>query len=143
VAELASRRKAVEATGTQLAFVHMGNAEQGAVFFAQYGLGDVPHFSDPDCLLYRTLGLRRAPLGLFLKFRNWRRAYEGLRAGHGVGLVVGDGLRMPGVFLLRDGAVLRGYRHEYPSDRPDYVALATCDLDTAADARTPKPRGGE
>jgi hypothetical protein len=132
VAELAGRRKAVEATGTQLAFVHMGNVEQGAAFFARYGLAGAPNFSDPECVLYRALGLRRAPLGLFLKFRNCRRAFAGLRAGHGVGRVVGDGLRMPGVFLLHEGKVLHGYRHEYPSDRPDYVALASCDVGGAA-----------
>jgi peroxiredoxin len=124
LAELATRRKAIEEAGTQLAFVHMGSNEQGAALLTRYGLGDLPHFSDPDCMLYRAFGLERAPFWRFLGWGNLRRAWQGLRAGHGVGLVVGDAFRMPGVFLLHDGRVVQSFRHANAYDRPDYEALA-------------------
>lgn len=124
LADLATRRKAVEENGTRLALVHMGSGEQGAALFTKYGLGDVPHFSDPDCTLYRAFGLERAPFWRFLGWGNFRRAWQGLRAGHGVGPVVGDGFRMPGAFLLHEGQVLQSFRHGKAYDRPDYEALA-------------------
>jgi alkyl-hydroperoxide reductase/thiol specific antioxidant family protein len=106
----------------------MGNTEQGAAMFARYGLADVPHFSDPDCRLYRAFGLERASLRRFLTWAIVKRGAEAFRRGHFVGQIVGDGLRMPGVFLLHRGQVLRSYRHENPYDRPDYEALAACPL---------------
>jgi hypothetical protein len=38
-------------------------------------------------------------------------------------MLAGDGLQMPGVFLLHRGKVLREFRHESAADRPDYVTL--------------------
>jgi hypothetical protein len=32
---------------------------------------------------------------------------------------------MPGAFLVRDGQLLKSFRHKLVSDRPDYLALAT------------------
>ena len=106
----------------------MGSTEQGATVFARYGLGDVPHFSDQDCLLYRAFGLERASLGRFLTWGIVKRGAEAFRKGHFVGRIVGDALRMPGVFLLYNSRVLRAYRHTNPYDRPDYEALAACPL---------------
>ena len=57
----------------------------------------------------------------------WRRGYEaGVKAGHGVGKLAGDGFRMPGVFLLVDGLVVKDFRHQTAADRPDFRALAGC-----------------
>jgi len=101
----------------------MGSRQQGEAFLARYGLADVHHFADPDCTLYRAFGLKRAPISAFLTAKVWRRALEGFRAGHGVGLLVGDGLRMPGIFLLHQGRIVRLFRHLSPADRPDYLEL--------------------
>lgn len=125
---MAGRRQALAAKGTQLAFVHMGDVEQARPVFARYGLGDVPQFSDPKAILYRAFGLRRVPFWHFLTWKTLRRGYEGFRAGHGLGRIVGDGLRMPGVFLLHQGQVVRTFRHENSYDRPEYEALATCPI---------------
>jgi peroxiredoxin len=128
LAELAARRPAIEGHATKLAFVHMGSPEQGTALLARYGLGDVTHFSDPDCKLYRAFGLERVPFWRFLRWQSLRRFWQAVRAGHRAGLIVGDGFRMPGVFLLHDGQVLRSFRHQDPGDRPEYEALAACSV---------------
>ena len=107
----------------------MGSDEQAASFLARYGLADLSRFSDPECHLYRAFGLRRLPVRKLLTLRVLRRGFAAVWRGHRQGLlIVGDGLRMPGVFLVRDGAVVRSYRHEGPGDLPDYLDLASCPL---------------
>lgn len=129
MAELASHRQTLAANGTQLAFVHVGDTDQGGAFFAARGLDDVHQFSDPDCSLYRAFGLERRPFWVLFDLRLWRRAAGAVRAGHGFGVPVGDVFRMPGVFLMHKGQVIRAYRHANLDDRPDYLGLA-CPLET-------------
>jgi hypothetical protein len=130
VAELAKLREAITAQGTQLAFVHMGSTEQGREFLAHYGFADVHHFSDPNCVIYRAFGLARAPFWAFINLGLWRRAIESMRKGHGVAFTRSDMKRMPGVFLLHQGAIVRAYRHATVADRPDYTTLA-CPLSSS------------
>jgi hypothetical protein len=50
-----------------------------------------------------------------------------LLKGHIVGKLQGDGFQMPGAFLIRDGKVIREFRHKTVSDRVEY-----CDLTPGA-----------
>ena len=54
----------------------------------------------------------------------FNKVKEPFANGHGVGMLAGDGLQMPGVFVLHHGQVLREFRHESAADRPDYLELA-------------------
>jgi len=126
LADLAAKRKEIEAQGARLALVHMGSEEQGAQFFKKYGLEKVPRVSDPDRALYRAFGLPRGSLGDLFGPKVWWRGFEaGILGRHGVGMLVGDGFQMPGVFLIFHGEVIRSYRHLSAADRPDYLALVT------------------
>lgn len=127
LADLAKLRQTLAERGTQLAFIHMGNQEQGQALLTRYGLGDVPHFSDPETRVYRAFGLRRAGWELFFNVRLWPRALRAMRKGHGIGRMIGDVFQMPGVFLLWRGTILRTFRHEAAADQPDYLALGTCE----------------
>jgi len=91
---------------------------------AGYGLGDVPRVDDPAGTLYRAFGLARGTLGQIAGPAVWRRGLQALLAGHRVGPTGGDTLRLPGVFLLHNGAILKAYRHQNSAERPDYLALA-------------------
>lgn len=42
--------------------------------------------------------------------------------------MIGDGLRMPGVFLVERGEIVRAFRHESAEQVPDYLELAGCKL---------------
>ena len=125
VADLAARRKEIEARGSQLAFVHLGTEEKAKSFFTYYKLTDVPRFSDPQAQLYQAFGLTRAELRQYLNRESLSRMFVAWFHGHFVGFPAGDVERMPGVFLLRNAEIQKAFRHDLVSDRPDYLALAT------------------
>lgn len=126
LSDLAAARPRIEKDGTRLVLVHMGTEEQASRFFSRYGLAEVPHISDPERALYRAFGLPRGSFGDLLGPKVWLRAFQaGILGRHGVGRLVGDGFQMPGVFLLFHGEIVRSYRHQRASDRPDYLALVT------------------
>jgi hypothetical protein len=117
-------RPALEASGTQLAFVHMSDEATAGRFFAARGLDDVPRVSDPDQMLYRSFTLRRARLTQILNFSVIMRGFNALLRGHVNMLPVGDALRLGGTFLIHHGRVVREYPNKDVADRADYCALA-------------------
>jgi peroxiredoxin len=125
VADIAEKRAAIEATGSRLAFVHLGTEERAKKYFAPYKLTDVPRFADPEGRLYQAFGLVRIQWWEIFRWRALRRSLEALlHSGHFIGVPAGDIQRMPGVFLVRRGEIRNAFRHKVVSDRPDYVALA-------------------
>jgi peroxiredoxin len=125
VADLAARRKQIEAAGSYLAFVHLGTEEKAKTFFAYYKLDDAPRFSDPEARLYQAFGLVRAELRQYLNFESLYRTLMASFHGHFVGFPAGDVKQMPGVFLLQNAEIRKAFRPDLVSDRPDYLALAT------------------
>jgi len=124
LADIARRREAIESEGVRIVLVHMGTDEQAETLFRRYGLADVARVSDPQQRLYEAFELQRARPGQLF---GWREVVRGLAAtlrGHGVGRLMGDARQMPGVFLVRDRAIIRQFRHRHASDRPDYGELA-------------------
>ncbi len=129
LADLRDRRDSFSSAGTRLALVHMGEDRAAGEFFAGYGLGDTPRFSDPHCRLYRSFGLSRGSLlQLFGPSVWWRGVMAGLFGGHGVGRLAGDGFQMPGAFVVYRGRIVKAFKHRTAADRPDYAELATCPM---------------
>jgi len=127
LSDLARLRPEIERAGSGVAFVTMSLEPEAQAFFERYGMGDAPRISDPECKLYRAFELRRGGWRDMFGWKVWKRGLEaGLLQGHGVGPVEGDSFRMPGVFLIHEGKVVRGFRHDGPADRPDYLKLADC-----------------
>jgi peroxiredoxin len=126
-ADIAKRRSEIEADGTRVVFVHMESSAEAEAFFAKYGLQTVARVSDPEAKLYRAFGLRRGTIGQLAGWKMFARFIPaGILAGHGVGPVKTDGMRLGGVFLLRDGNIVREFRHQSQADRPDYCSVAGC-----------------
>ncbi len=119
--DLAARRKSIEAEGVKIALVHMGTPEPFAKFAEGYGLADIPAVSDPERRLYRGLGLRRGKLRQIFGWSVLTRGARAFFSGHGAGTLQGDGMQLPGVFVIRDGHVVRRFLHTTSADRPDYV----------------------
>lgn len=124
LSDVAARRAAIEQSGTGLAFVHMSTDTRAQKLFSAYGLADVPRFSDPQQVLYRAFELKN---GSFRQLLGpgilWRGMTAALR-GHGLGVIDGNGLRLPGVFLLHRGRILRANRLRHAAERPDYQSMA-------------------
>ena len=124
VAELEKLRSQIESLGTQLAFVHLATEERAKKYFAPHHFEDLPRFSDPEGHLYQSLGLVRAQWYQYLNPKSIARMLSAWSRGHFLGAPAGDVERMPGVFLFRNGAILKSFRHKLVSDRPDYLSLA-------------------
>jgi peroxiredoxin len=131
MADLARQRRAIEESGAVIVVAHMGKTDASRDFFAKYGLGDLPHISDPKCSLYKAFGLRRGNLWMLFGPKVIVRGFEaGILHRHGIGRLAGDGFQMPGIFMIFHGQVLRSYRHRSAADRPDYVRFVTEDAFT-------------
>ncbi len=129
LADLRDARRSIEAAGTRIVLVHMGDNDRDAELFESYGVDDLHRISDPDCVLYRAYALPRGRIGQLFGAGVW---WPGFRAAilrrHGIGKLTGDGFQMPGVFLVRDNRIVASYRHQHSAARPDY-----CDLAASAD----------
>ena len=125
VDDLSKLRPKIEALGTQLAFVHLSDDDQKSQkFFAPHGLTEIPRISDPDGKLFQAFGLVRAHWRQFFNYESVLRTLQAWLQGHWIGVPGGDVQRMPGAFLIKNGAIAKAYRHKLVSDRPDYLQLA-------------------
>lgn len=124
LADLANQRKQIEAQGTTITLVHMAEEPAAAKALECYGLQDLPRVRDPGQSLYRAFGLPTGKIMQIFDLRSIVRLVP-LMAKYGTGKVQGDGLQMPGVFVIFHGEVLKAFRHQSVADRPDYVSLAS------------------
>jgi hypothetical protein len=119
--DLKRLRPSLKDKGLSLALVHMSPPESFAHFVAQYEMQDIPAFSDPSQQLYQAFELNRGSLWQLFGPKVW---LGGLRAmSHGVGKLAGDGFQMPGAFVVRNGEIVKAFRHRSAADRPDYCEL--------------------
>lgn len=124
LSDLAKHRAEIESRGAKLAIVHMSEDQEITPLLARYKLDDVPRISDPTCSLYGAFSLPRGSLLQLFGPKVLLRAIPSLLAGHGFGLINGDGYQMPGAFLVKNGEVASAYRHQTAADRPEYLQLA-------------------
>ncbi len=123
IADIAAIKDELLAASIAPVFVHMGD-ETAVGKFEKHGLQDASRFSDPGRQLYREFELEIGSLGqLFGPHTFIRGIKAAILDGHGFGVLEGNGLQMPGVFLIRNGEIVTAYRHQAASDRPDYTAL--------------------
>ena len=123
--DLRAQRAQIEAAGVGIVLVHQTTDEAAAAFFKPYGLDDVPRIADPELALFGVFDLRREKVrNMFRPTVWWRGMQSALFHRHGFGRIKGDVRQMPGVFLLDQGKITAAFRHDLPSDRPDYAGLA-------------------
>ncbi|WP_395745791.1 SelL-related redox protein [Prosthecobacter sp.] len=125
MSDIARLRRQIEASGTRIVLGHMSTPEGFATFAARYGLADVPAVEDPQCALYKGLGLKRGRLMQLIGLRVLTAWIKSTLAGHFPGKIKGDPLQLPGAFLLHHGRAVKKHTYRDASDRPDYIALAT------------------
>jgi len=129
MAEIRKKRSEIAATGTQLAFVHMGTEEQAQKFFSKFALNGEHRVSDPEQKLYKTFSLRRGKLSQLFGLKVWKREFrDRITLTYGMGKIIGDSFQLPGLFLIHYSEILKSFRHESVADEVDYVAMALKDL---------------
>lgn len=125
MAEISKKRSEIDATGTQLAFVHMASEEQARKFFTRFGLDQEHRVSDPERNLYQAFSLQRGRLGQLFGLTVWKRELrDRIMRTYGIGRIIGDAFQLPGVFLIHHSEVLRAFRHDTVADEVDYVGMA-------------------
>ena len=132
LADIADCRSAIEADGTRIMLVHMGDQTQIEAVVKRYGVQDLDRIADPGKHLYQAFGLRQGNWWQLLGPKTWFRGLTaGWLRGHGVGRPAADSTQMPGVFLIDKGAVVSRYRHTSAADRPSYIEV--CELRRGAE----------
>ena len=112
--------------GSKIVIVHQSPEEEAKAELEKFGLQDLTRVSDPSCRFYRRFGLESVSATDMLSMKNilrmmdimmFKRLFQGRTKG--------DPLQMPGAFLVKNGQIINGYKHEDASDSPDYLRLAT------------------
>jgi hypothetical protein len=123
--DLARQRSAIQESGARPVVVHMGSVAQGEEMLRRSGCDGIDHVSDPTRRVYRALDLRFGTLtGLFGGRTVWRAVFGGVVFRFGFGRIIGNALQMPGAFLIRDGRIVKAFRHQSSADRPNYAEIA-------------------
>lgn len=107
--------------GSRLVLVHMLQSGRETSYLGERS--GVARIADPRCELYRAFGLGK---GGFLELfgpRVWWRGAVAVFKGCGVGHLAGDGLQMPGAFLVRNGRIVAAQPAHSAADLPDIGQL--------------------
>ena len=128
--DISERRKDIEATGTKIIFVHMGENEVANEYLGKFDLEDVSHISDPTSQFYRLFGLGKGSITQLFGLSTFIRGYDIVvnkgQKLQGTSSHLGDSFQMPGVFVLLNGKIEESYIHKVASSRPDYYELIQC-----------------
>ncbi|MGC6463969.1 MAG: hypothetical protein ACON5N_00085 [Akkermansiaceae bacterium] len=106
--------------GARLVLVHMLQEGDEVEFVRDDG---VERIADPKCELYRAFGLGKGSFLELFGLRVWYRGAIAFFRGCGVGMIKGDGLQMPGAFLVRDRKIEKARRAATAADLPDVEEL--------------------
>jgi peroxiredoxin len=124
ISDIAETRAAIEADGTRIVLVHLGDQSQLQRVVERYGVADIERIADPERALYQAFGLKRGNLLQLLGPKVvWRALLAGWMRGHGVGRPAADSAQMPGVFRIDRGLVVSRFRHASAADRPCYIEM--------------------
>ena len=126
IADVAALAPALAEKKVQPVFVHLGTPERARPYFDYYGLGAVERISDPEAQLYKAgcFSLPRThPLSHFFVWKVVRTWLLGGVRKYGIGLLREDSYQMPGVFVLRNRAIVNSFRFKTIADQPDYLGL--------------------
>lgn len=105
----------------RLVLVHMLQSGKETEYLGERS--GVARIADPYCELYRSFGLGKAGFWELFGPRVWLRGMIALFRGCGVGHLAGDGLQMPGVFLLHRNRVMAAQPAQSAADLPDLELL--------------------
>jgi len=118
--KLDSLKNEADQKGSQLVLVHMLQSGKEREYLTN---DDVLRVADPYCELYRSFGLGK---GGVLELFGPRVILQGVLAlikGCGVGHLAGDGLQLPGAFLVKNGEVVSAQRARDISELPKLEEL--------------------
>lgn len=125
--DIRQQRRGIEEKGTQIVLVHLAEQGEASDALQKYDLADLHRISDPNGIMYNAFGLKRGTNKEHFSWGSWLASLlAGIGSGHYLGALARDeGGRMPGVFLISKGEIVRSYRQSFTSPRPDFRQLAS------------------
>lgn len=96
--------------------------EEGQEFFDRLW-PEARAIADEHGRLYEMFGLSRASLKEMFGPGVWLKALKTMRSGYSPGRPIGNPWLMPGVFLVREGLILRRWESRNIGDNPDFGEL--------------------
>lgn len=114
----------MEAQGWRIVIVHMSHDAERPPLLQGVAYNYVDHVNDPHCELYRSFGLSKGTWWQLLGFSVWIAGVKAMLKGHRGGWQGGDGLQMPGAFLISDERIIASHQAEHVADHPDLDAFA-------------------
>jgi hypothetical protein len=124
--DVSGLRGAIEAKGIRPVFVHLGTPERAKPYFDYFQLSDVERVSNPDASLHASSIFHLPRKNIFSHFfvpAVWKAWLRGSIRKHGIGMIKEDAEQMPGIFYLRDRAIVRAFRYKTIADEPDYLKI--------------------
>lgn len=107
--------------GARLVLVHMLQQGHETRYLGQRS--GVARIADPHCELYRAFGLGKGGIPELFGPRVWLPVLSSLVRGCGMGHLAGDGLQMPGAFLIHKGRILATQKPRSQAYLPDLPRL--------------------
>jgi hypothetical protein len=129
--DIAKKRPELETEGIHIVLVHMSDFETAEGYFKKHHLQKIEHVSDPECKYYALFGLVKGSFGQLFGLKTWIRGFEIAATKQMLPSVtrIGDGLQMPGIFLIRHGEVIESFIHNSVADKPNYETfIQVCHL---------------
>ena len=125
IAHIHRQRQAVTQQGTRLVLVRPNRAERMLTALQKAGLAEEEYVSDTDYTMYNTFNLKRATLRQIFSPQSWKQGWVSQGLAHtNLNELIGDGFRMPGIFLIYQGEMRKSYHYEHTTDQPDFALLA-------------------
>lgn len=123
--DIGKKRSSFENKGIKLVIVHMADYETAESYFKDYNLNNIEHISDPTCRVYIAFGLIKGTLSQLVGLKTWARGFEiAVTKQITPGLIrIGDGFQMPGIFVLKNGAIIESFIHNSVADKPNYESF--------------------
>ncbi|MBK9735374.1 MAG: AhpC/TSA family protein [Saprospiraceae bacterium] len=108
--------------GIKIVFVHMSDNDTAEAYFKKYNFKNLEHVSDGECKVYGLFGLVKGTFSQLFGLKTWIRGFEIAATKQIMPTMqkIGDGFQMPGIFLIKDGAIIDGFKHHSVADKPDY-----------------------
>jgi hypothetical protein len=120
---IAGLREAAQTAGyPPVIFFFQGTPTEGRAFMRRYW-PEARAIADPELVFYEAFGVDRGSLlqmfGPFVLAAGLRARRKGFENGERSG----DIYRMPGAFLVKDGAVLWRHLYRHAGDQPDFAGI--------------------
>jgi peroxiredoxin len=120
--DISKRKKEIEAANIKIVFVHMAAKLEAEMFFTHHNIDNPVQIPDPLCKVYAQFGLVKGTFSQLFGLKTWIRGAEIVTTKQQMpGLLrIGDGLQMPGIFLIKNGEIISSFIHKSVADKPNY-----------------------